>query len=98
MFELQTDFKKFFKRLMTQKESGEYDLDWNKLGNHANIVMNALDNAVDSLDDSSFLSKGLVDLGGRHATYKVKPEMVPVSEVEQSVLACGEVEFGKECV
>ncbi|KAL8614635.1 hypothetical protein ACOMHN_066895 [Nucella lapillus] len=78
LFELQSDFKKFFKRLMTQTETGEYDFDWNKLGNHANIVMNALDNAVDSIDDSSYLSKGLQELGERHKMYSIKAEMVPL--------------------
>ncbi|XP_076443042.1 neuroglobin-like [Babylonia areolata] len=78
LFELQSDFKKFFKRLMTQTETGEYDFDWNKLSNHANIVMNALDNAVDSIQDSSYLSKGLQELGERHKMYSIKPEMVPL--------------------
>ncbi|XP_070180556.1 neuroglobin-like [Littorina saxatilis] len=78
LFELQSDFKKMFKRMMTQTETGEYDFDWNKLGNHANIVMNALDNAVDGMGDSSYLSKGLTELGERHKMYSVKPEMVPL--------------------
>ncbi|XP_025104081.1 neuroglobin-like [Pomacea canaliculata] len=77
LFELQSDFKKFFKRMMTQTETGEYDFDRNKLGNHANVVMTALDKAVDSLDDSSFLSKGLAELGERHKMYNVKSEMIP---------------------
>ena len=85
LFELQSDFKKMFKRMMTQTETGEYDFDWNKLGNHANIVMNALDNAVDGMGDSSYLSKGLLELGERHKMYSVKPEMVPVSTKMYSV-------------
>ncbi|KAK7502773.1 hypothetical protein BaRGS_00006023 [Batillaria attramentaria] len=77
LFELQSEFKKFFRRMMTQTETGEYDFDWNKLGSHANIVMTALDNAVECLGDSSYLSKGLVELGERHRFYNIKPEMVP---------------------
>lgn len=77
LFELQSDFKKFFKRMMTQTETGDYDFDWSKLGSHANIVMTALDNAVDSLGDSSYLSKGLLELGERHRHYNIKAEMVP---------------------
>lgn len=78
LFELQSDFKKMFKRMMTQSETGEYDFDWNKLGSHANIVMSALDNAVNGMGDSSYLSKGLEELGERHNMYNVKPEMVPL--------------------
>jgi hypothetical protein len=47
--------------------------------NHGNIVMEGLGAAVESLDDSVFLSNVLVSMGASHASHNVKPEMVIVS-------------------
>jgi hypothetical protein len=54
-------------------------VDEEKLRNHGNIVMEGLGAAVESLDDSVFLSNVLVSMGASHVSHNVKPEMVIVS-------------------
>lgn len=61
------------------QEGEEFVVDEDKLRNHGNIVMEGLGAAVESLDDSVFLSNVLVSMGASHANHNVKPEMVIVS-------------------
>lgn len=61
------------------QEGEEFVVDEDKLRNHGNIVMEGLGAAVESLDDSVFLSNVLVSMGASHASHNVKPEMVIVS-------------------
>lgn len=77
---MEKDLKKLFRRLMSQTESGEFIFDSVRLERHATLVMKNLGQAVENLDDSSYFSEMLTSLGEKHATYNVKPEMLPVSK------------------
>lgn len=61
------------------EDGEELVVDEDKLRNHGNIVMEGLGAAVESLEDSVFLSNVLVSMGESHASHNVKPEMVIVS-------------------
>lgn len=71
------EFKKLFTEQMTV-EDNDLLVDEEKLRHHGNIVMEGLGAAVESLDDSVFLSNVLVTMGESHARHNVKPEMVIV--------------------
>ncbi|KAL5008329.1 hypothetical protein ScPMuIL_014229 [Solemya velum] len=60
---------------MVKTESGE-EIDPEKLRTHGTVVMQGLGAAVESLDDSVFLSNILIAVGDRHAKYNVNPEMI----------------------
>lgn len=77
-FNSHEDLKKLFYRLMVKTESGE-EIDPEKLRTHGTVVMQGLGAAVESLDDSVFLSNILIAVGDRHAKYNVNPEMITVS-------------------
>ncbi|XP_059154489.1 neuroglobin-like [Physella acuta] len=77
LFEMEKDFQKLFKRLMTQKESGEFVFDTARLERHASLVMKQLGQAAEHTDDSINFSASLRLLGEKHAGYNVKPEMFP---------------------
>ena len=72
------ELKKLFSKQM-MLEGDELTVDEEKLRHHGNIVMEGLGAAVESLDDSVFLSNVLVSMGESHARHHVKPEMVIVS-------------------
>ena len=78
MFEIEKDLTKFFRRLMTQNESGEFIFDTFRLEHHATAVMKKLGQAVENLEDSEDFGDMLVSLGEKHHTYNVRPEMTPV--------------------
>ncbi|GFO04882.1 neuroglobin [Plakobranchus ocellatus] len=77
LFEMEKDFKKLFRRLMSVRESGDYVFDSVRLERHATMVMKHLGQAVENLDDSTYFSELLIALGEKHAAYDVKPEMLP---------------------
>ena len=66
---------------MTRENSGEVVFDESRLRSHGKTVMETLGTAVVCLDDSSQLTKLLVETGERHAHYGVRPEMIPVSTI-----------------
>ena len=66
---------------MTRENSGEVVFDESLLRSHGKTVMETLGTAVVCLDDSSQLTKLLVETGERHAHYGVRPEMIPVSTI-----------------
>ncbi|XP_063425413.1 cytoglobin-1-like isoform X2 [Mytilus trossulus] len=74
-FQMHPEFKKLFTEQMTV-EDNDLLVDEEKLRHHGNIVMEGLGAAVESLDDSVFLSNVLVTMGESHARHNVKPEMV----------------------
>ncbi|XP_067119072.1 neuroglobin-like [Centruroides vittatus] len=66
---------KMFRKFMTLKDDGTYDWDLEELQRHALLVMQALEAAIDNLDDSRVLAGILYDLGRRHARYNVQEQM-----------------------
>ncbi|XP_023216665.1 neuroglobin-like isoform X2 [Centruroides vittatus] len=66
---------KLFKKFMTLKEDGTYDWDLGGMERHALLVMQALEAAIDNLDDSRVLSGILFELGCKHARYNVQEDM-----------------------
>ncbi|RWS24946.1 neuroglobin-like protein [Leptotrombidium deliense] len=56
---------------MVFKEDGSYDWDMSQLERHAVLVMQALEAAIENLDDSKVLSVILKELGCKHARYNV---------------------------
>lgn len=64
---------------MFKQKDGNMMFDERKLNRHATIVMQGLGAAVESLEDSIFLTNILIAMGRKHAQYHVKAEMVPVS-------------------
>ena len=79
LFTRERQLKKLFYQLMTRENSGEVVFDESRLRSHGKTVMETLGTAVVCLDDSSQLTKLLVETGERHAHYGVRPEMIPVS-------------------
>ena len=59
----------------------EVNVNEDKLVKHSSIVMESLGAAVESLDDSLFLTNVLLTIGERHANYGVKPHMFQVSRI-----------------
>ncbi|KAL8605642.1 hypothetical protein ACOMHN_050317 [Nucella lapillus] len=78
LFELQEGFKKVFRRLMTQTESGHYVVDKTLLGHHADRVMGVLEKAVSLLGQSPLLASDLQKLGHKHYDHSVEPDMLPL--------------------
>ncbi|CAC5426147.1 unnamed protein product [Mytilus coruscus] len=74
-FQMHPEFKKLFTEQM-MVEDNDLKVNEEKLRHHGNIVMEGLGAAVESLDDSVFLSNVLVTMGESHARHNVKPEMV----------------------
>ncbi|XP_052106725.1 cytoglobin-1-like [Mytilus californianus] len=74
-FQLHPEFKKLFTEQM-MVEDDDLKVNEEKLRHHGNIVMEGLGAAVESLDDSVFLSNVLVTMGESHARHNVKSEMV----------------------
>lgn len=72
------ELSKMFKKFMTLRDDGKYDWDLDGLQRHANLVMQALEAAIDNLDDSRVLSLILNDLGRKHARYQVQEDMFDV--------------------
>ncbi|UYV61073.1 hypothetical protein LAZ67_1003316 [Cordylochernes scorpioides] len=66
---------KLFRKFMTLREDGSYGWDQTELRRHAQLVMQALETAVEDLDDSSVLASILGELGRRHGRYGVREEM-----------------------
>lgn len=64
---------------MTIKPDGSYDWDTDALQRHAMLVMQALEAAVENLDDTSSLSMILQQLGCKHFAYQVQEHMFNVS-------------------
>ncbi|RWS07924.1 neuroglobin-like protein, partial [Dinothrombium tinctorium] len=60
---------------MILKEDGSYDWDLSQLERHAVLVMQALEAAIENLDDSRVLSLILKELGCKHARYNVQEFM-----------------------
>ncbi|XP_069117944.1 neuroglobin-like [Argopecten irradians] len=77
LFENNEGLKKLFYKLMKSDNPDKLEFDQEKLKTHATIVMQGLGAAVESLEDSVFLTNVLIAMGERHATYNVKSEMVP---------------------
>ncbi|OWF48660.1 neuroglobin-like [Mizuhopecten yessoensis] len=77
LFESNEGMKKLFYKLMRCDSSEQLEFDQEKLTRHATIVMQGLGAAVESLEDSVFLTNVLIAMGERHAMYNVKTEMVP---------------------
>ena len=65
---------------MTIKPDGSYDWDTDALQRHAMLVMQALEAAVENLDDTSSLSMILQQLGCKHFAYQVQEHMFNVKE------------------
>ncbi|KAK6182159.1 hypothetical protein SNE40_009903 [Patella caerulea] len=76
LFEIQKDLQKLFKKLLLPSETASYFFDEVKLQSHAMIVMQGLGAAVESLDDSVYLTNILLTMGERHSRYNVQPEMI----------------------
>ena len=93
LFTRERQLKKLFYQLMTRENSGEVVFDESRLRSHGKTVMEMLGAAVVCLDDSSQLTKLLVETGERHAHYGVRPEMIPVSTVLGNKFYVGQVQF-----
>ncbi|KAL5009298.1 hypothetical protein ScPMuIL_014879 [Solemya velum] len=61
---------------MVTTPTGDIIVDDNKLRNHGTAVMHGLGAAVESLEDSMFLTDILISIGEKHFEYQVKPEMM----------------------
>ncbi|XP_013785924.1 cytoglobin-2-like [Limulus polyphemus] len=79
LFTQYPQLSKYFKKFMTLQEDGRYDWDLGGLERHALLVMQALEAAVDNLDDTQTLSAILFELGHTHAHHHVQEEMFDVS-------------------
>lgn len=75
------EVRSLFKKMLTVMSDGEKVIDEERLGSHAQIVMQGLGAAVESLDDSVYLTNILIVMGIRHKTYGVKPYMFQVSVI-----------------
>ncbi|ESO96466.1 hypothetical protein LOTGIDRAFT_159879 [Lottia gigantea] len=76
LFEIQKDLQKLFRKLLLPSETADYFFDEVKLQSHAMIVMQGLGAAVESLDDSVYLTNILLTMGEKHSQYNVQPEMI----------------------
>ncbi|KAK3093481.1 hypothetical protein FSP39_016261 [Pinctada imbricata] len=76
LFEMQEHLKKLFASMSSQKNGHHMFIDDDKLRSHGKIVMEALGSAVESLDDSVFLTNLLIAMGTKHSVYDVKTDMV----------------------
>ncbi|KAK3087658.1 hypothetical protein FSP39_008833 [Pinctada imbricata] len=72
---MQEQLKKLFTSLMIPNGQS-YLIDEEKLRQHAVIVMEGLGAAVESLEDSIYLTNLLIAMGERHYNYKVRPDML----------------------
>lgn len=77
-FERQSEMKSLFGKIMVRNDVGDFTIDEEELQNHAAMVMEALGTAVESLEDTSFLTTILIRMGEKHAGYRVEPEMIPL--------------------
>ena len=74
---MQEQLKKLFTSMLIL--SGDsYFIDEDKLRQHARIVMEGLGAAVESLEDSIYLTNLLIAMGERHYGYRVKADMLVV--------------------
>ncbi|XP_074658496.1 neuroglobin-like [Tubulanus polymorphus] len=78
LFQLDRDLLRVFKSILTtNKIYDESDVDEEKLSQHSLIVMQSLGAAVESLEDSLFLTNVLIAIGEKHAQHHVKEHMLP---------------------
>ena len=78
---MQEQLKKLFTSMLIL--SGDsYFIDEDKLRQHARIVMEGLGAAVESLEDSIYLTNLLIAMGERHYGYRVKADMLVVRFVK----------------
>ena len=82
----QRQLSALFTKLMTTGNTGEATFDESKLRSHGKLVMDSLGAAVECLDDSSQLTKLLVEIGERHAIYGVRPDMIAVRLNQAKIL------------
>ncbi|XP_076346653.1 neuroglobin-like [Tachypleus tridentatus] len=75
LFTQYPQLSRYFKKFMTLQEDGGYDWDLGGLERHALLVMQALEEAVDNLDDTQALSTILFELGRMHARHHVQEDM-----------------------
>lgn len=69
---------KLFTKFMSIRENGTYDWDLGGLQRHALLVMEALDAAVENLDNSAVLAAILFELGRKHGRLNVQEDMFDV--------------------